>query len=280
MFDFLFHAKKQKIETISYPLFEAVEIDIHSHVLPNIDDGSPDMQTSVQLIREMIDLGFRSIIATPHISELYPNENTTIENTLIQLKKQLKREQLDIDINIAAEYMINDVFEQKILSGERLLTLPNNHILVELSHISEPVNLYKVIAMLVERGYTPILAHPERYRYYNNNLAQFQRLINCGCHLQVNALSLDGYYGRMVSDCAWALLNNYMIEFIGTDIHHAKHIDMFKHNISPKSQHIFNNYPFQNKKLTRFDVGFEMSDFDNMPTSDISNPTLNTPSVF
>jgi protein-tyrosine phosphatase len=251
MFDFLFSSKKQKIETYLYPIFEAVEVDIHSHLLPNIDDGSPDMETSIQLIREMVDLGFRSIITTPHISELYPNDNTIIQQTLNQLKTQLKREQIDIEINVAAEYMVNDVFEQKILSGEPLMILPNNHILIELSHISEPVNLYKVINLLIERGYTPILAHPERYRYYNNNLAQFQKFINCGCHLQVNALSLDGYYGRMVSDCAWALLNNYMIEFIGSDIHHLKHIDVFKNNISPKAQHIFNNYHFQNKKLVQ-----------------------------
>jgi protein-tyrosine phosphatase len=261
MFDFLFPSKKQKTETYFYPIFEVVEVDIHSHLLPNIDDGSPDMETSVQLIREMVDLGFRSIITTPHISELYPNENTDIQNVLYQLNAQLKREQINMDISVAAEYMVNDLFEQKILSDEPLMTLPNNHILIELSHISEPVNLYKVINLLIEKGYIPILAHPERYRYYNNNLAQFQKLINCGCHLQVNALSLDGYYGRMVSDCAWALLNNYMIEFIGSDIHHLKHIDVFKNNISTKSQHVFNNYHFQNKKLTRLDAGLGLSDF-------------------
>jgi tyrosine-protein phosphatase YwqE len=134
------------------------------------------------------------------------------------------------------------------------MTLANKHILVELSHISEPMNLYKVIALLKERGYVPILAHPERYRYYNNNMMQFQRLINCGCRLQVNALSLDGYYGRMVSDCAWALLNNYMIEFIGSDIHHLKHIEVLKHNMSQKTQQLVNNYPFQNKKFAKSKV--------------------------
>jgi protein-tyrosine phosphatase len=251
MFDFLFLPKKQKIETHLYPVFEAIETDIHSHVLPGIDDGSPDIDTSISLLKEMVELGLKSLVTTPHISELYPNDGAIIKNALQQLRHQLKQEHIDIEITAAAEYMINDVFEQKIASGEPLMTLPNNHILVELSHISEPVNLYRVMAMLIERGYTPVLAHPERYRYYNNNLAQFQKLINCGCHLQVNALSLDGYYGRMVSDCAWALLNNYMIEFIGTDIHHSRHIQAFKNSISPKTQHVLNNYPFQNKNLVK-----------------------------
>jgi protein-tyrosine phosphatase len=251
MFDFLFAPKKHKEFIDLHPIFEAIEVDIHSHLIPGIDDGSPDMETSVKLIREMVDFGFKKIITTPHISELYPNENTAILNGLQELNKQLKREKIDVEISVAAEYMINDVFEQKVLSKAPLMTLPNNHILVELSHISEPVNLYKVISALIDRGYTPILAHPERYRYYNNNLAQFQKLINCGCRLQVNALSLDGYYGRMVSECAWTLLNNYMIEFIGSDIHHHKHVDVLKHNMSPKTQQALNNYPFQNKKFIK-----------------------------
>ena len=272
MFDFLFKSKKQKEWVPLYPVFEAIEVDIHSHLIPDVDDGAPNMETSVELIREMMDLGFKSITTTPHISELYPNENSLLLNRLYDLNKQLKREKIDIEINVAAEYMINDVFEQKVLSGEPLMTLANNHILVELSHISEPVNLYKVIAMLIERGYVPILAHPERYRYYNNNLMQFQKLINCGCHLQVNALSLDGYYGRMVSDCAWALLNNYMIDFIGSDIHHPRHIETMRNNISPKSQQLLNTYPFQNKKLSMSDLGFQISD-SAPPKSQIPNPT-------
>jgi protein-tyrosine phosphatase len=272
MFDFLFKRKNQQELIPLYAVFEAIEVDIHSHLIPDVDDGSPDMETSVELIREMMDLGFKSIITTPHISELYPNENSLLLNRLYDLKKQLKREKIEIEINVAAEYMINDVFEQKVLSGEPLMTLPNKHILVELSHISEPVNLYKVIAMLIESGYVPILAHPERYRYYNNNLMQFQKLINCGCHLQVNALSLDGYYGRMVSDCAWALLNNYMIDFIGSDIHHPRHIETMRNNISPKSQQLLNTYPFQNKKLSMSNLEFRISEGAH-PKSEIPNPT-------
>jgi protein-tyrosine phosphatase len=251
MFDFLFAHKEPKGITTLYAPFEAIEVDIHSHLIPGVDDGSPDLPTSIALIQEMVDLGFKKIITTPHISELYPNELPTLLNGLEQVRKQLKREQINVEIELGAEYMINDVFEQKVLANEPLLTLPDNHILVELSHMSEPVNLFKVIQLLIDKGYVPVLAHPERYRYYNNNLMQYQKLINAGCHLQVNVLSLDGYYGRMVSDCAWALLNNYMIDFIGSDFHHHRHISTLKSHISAKTQHILNNYSFQNRKWAR-----------------------------
>jgi protein-tyrosine phosphatase len=247
MFDFLFPRKNAEKLLPLYPVFEAIEVDIHAHLIPNVDDGAPDLATSVQLIREMMDLGFKQIIATPHISELYPNDKTLIFNGLAELNKQLRSENINVDVTAAAEYMINDVFEQKLISDEPLLTLPNKHILVELSHISEPVNLYKVIGLLVQKDYVPILAHPERYRYYDNKLVHFQKLIDHGCRLQVNALSLEGYYGRVVSDCAWALLNHRMIEFIGSDIHHMRHVDILKNGVSTKTQHIINTYPFQNK---------------------------------
>jgi protein-tyrosine phosphatase len=251
MFEFLFTQKDTQKATTFYPPFEAIEVDIHSHLIPSVDDGAADMAASVALIREMVDLGFKKIITTPHISDLYPNDAQKLKIGLAQLKRQLKLENIEIDVEIAAEYMINDVFEQRILSDEPLLTLPNNHILVELPHISEPFNLYRVIQLLVAKGYIPVLAHPERYRYFNNNLMQFQRLINCGCHLQVNVLSLDGYYGRMVSDCAWSLINNYMIEFVGTDIHHQKHISTIKNTLSAKTQQVLNTYNFQNKKWAK-----------------------------
>ncbi len=255
MFDFLFANRQPKAEVHYYPPFEAIEVDIHAHLLPNVDDGAPNMDVAVALISEMADLGFKKLITTPHISDLYPNEPKTLLEGLERLKKQLKREQIDVEMGLAAEYMINDVFEQKVRANEPLLTLPDNYILVELSHMSEPVNLYQVLELLSERGYKPVLAHPERYRYYNNNLAQYQKLINYGCHLQVNVLSLDGYYGRMVSDCAWALINNYMIEFIGSDFHHQRHISTLRNHLSAKTQHILNNYSFQNKKWASRESG-------------------------
>ncbi len=249
MFEFLFTKKTPREIGIGYPPFEAIEIDIHSHLIPGIDDGAPDVWTSIDLIRKMRSLGFKKIITTPHISELYPNNVNSILDGLILVKNELTNQNLDIEITVAAEYMINDIFEQMIESNAELLTLPQNHILIEMPHFSEPINLYRVLKSLISKGFTPVLAHPERYRHYNGNLLHFEKLKNYGCKFQVNLLSIVGYYGQTVHDCAWSLLNNRMVEFIGSDVHHERHIDCFKKNMTSDCQLLLNNYPFQNKNL-------------------------------
>ncbi len=248
MLDFFFN-KKSKKSVFNY--FEAIEVDIHSHLVPAIDDGSPNLATSISLIKQMKELGFQKIITTPHISELYSNNGDTVLDGLILIKKQITNERIEIEITVAAEYMVNDIFEKKLMDDEPILTLPNKHILIEMSHLSEPINFFHVLSILRTRGYTPVLAHPERYRFYNKNLVEYQNLKSYGCLFQLNFLSLIGYYGQTISDCAWLLINNNMIDFIATDIHHQRHIDAIKNGMTPVCQHILDNYPFQNKNFFR-----------------------------
>lgn len=248
MLDFFFN-KKNKKSVFNY--FEAIEVDIHSHLIPGIDDGSPNLTTSINLITQMGELGFQKIITTPHISELYPNNGDSVLDGLILIKKQIAREGIDMELTVAAEYMVNDIFERKLMEDEVLLSLPNKHILIEMSHLSEPINFFHVLSMLKYKGYTPILAHPERYRFYNKSLVEYQNLKSYGCLFQLNFLSLIGYYGQAISDCAWLLINNNMIDFIATDIHHQRHIEAIKNGMTPVCQHILDNYPFQNKTLFR-----------------------------
>jgi protein-tyrosine phosphatase len=245
MFDFFFPNKSKK--SVLSGFFEGIEVDIHSHLIPMVDDGSPDLMTSMQMIQQMCDLGFKKIITTPHISELYPNSNDAILDGLIRLKKALKKQAIEVELTVAAEYMINDIFERMILNDEPLLTLPERHILIEMPHISEPVNVYKVLSLLKNKGYTPILAHPERYRFYNRNLFDYEKLKASGCLFQMNILSLIGYYGHSISECSWTLLNNKMIDFLGSDIHHHRHIESIKTNISVECQQLLLRYPFKNK---------------------------------
>lgn len=249
MFEFLFTKKKAKEIGIGYSPFETIEIDIHSHLIPGIDDGASDVRTSIDLIRKMRNLGFKKIITTPHISELYPNNVNSILDGLIQLKNELNNETIDVEITVAAEYMVNDVFEEMLVSDMEFLTLPQNHILIEMPHFSEPMNFYRVLSLLVSKGFTPVLAHPERYRHYNGNLLQYEKLKSYGCLFQVNLLSILGYYGQTVHDCAWNLLTHKMIEFIGSDVHHERHLDCFRKTITPECQRLLNHYPFQNKKF-------------------------------
>jgi protein-tyrosine phosphatase len=246
MLDFLFNKKNIKND---FNYFEAIEVDIHSHLIPYIDDGSPNLLTSISLMREMKELGFNKLITTPHISELYQNNDNSILDGLILLKKHIKSSFLGLELTVAAEYMVNDIFEEKLKNNENLLTLPNKHILIEMSHLNEPNNFHNVLAILKAKGYTPVLAHPERYRFYDKSLAEYQSLKNYGCLFQINFLSLLGYYGQSIKECAWLLINSNLIDFVATDIHHQGHIDAIKHGMTHACQHLLNNYPFMNKNL-------------------------------
>jgi protein-tyrosine phosphatase len=245
MFDF-FSLNKPKKGSFN-ALFDTIECDIHSHLIPAVDDGSPDLATSIGLIKQMRDLGFKKIITTPHVSEVYDNSNDTLLDGFMKLRNALKKEAIDVEVTMAAEYMINDIFEEKIRADEPLLTLPKRYILVEMPHISEPVNFYNVLKLLIAKGYTPILAHPERYRFYNRSLFDYEKIKGYGCLFQMNILSLIGYYGHAISECSWTLLNNKMIDFVGSDIHHARHIEALKNNITFEQQQLFLTYPFKNK---------------------------------
>ena len=248
MLDFLLNKKNRKP---NFNYFDAIEVDIHSHLVPGIDDGSPNLATSINLIKQMQELGFQKIITTPHISELYPNNGDSVLDGLILIKKQISKESLGLELTVAAEYMINDIFEKKLMDDEPLLTLPSKHILVEISHLSEPINFHNVLAILKTKDYTPVLAHPERYRFYHKNLGEYQNLKRRGCLFQLNFLSLIGYYGQAIADCAWFLVNNNLVDFIATDIHHQRHIEAIKNGMTTNCQNVLNHYPFQNKNLFR-----------------------------
>lgn len=249
MFEFFF-SKKKRLGVVDVPsYFDAIEVDIHSHLIPGIDDGSPDLSTSLTMIKQMSDMGFRKIITTPHISELYPNDHDSIYDGLIRVKQLIKYEGVDVELTVAAEYMVNDMFEQAIVNDQPLLAMPKRHILVEMPQVSEPMNLFRVLTLLTAKGYVPILAHPERYRFYNRNIFSFEKLKDYGCLLQVNALSLIGYYGSSVADCAWLLMNNRLIDLIGTDFHHEQHIKTFKEQMTPACNHALKAYPFKNREV-------------------------------
>lgn len=199
-------------------------VDIHSHILPGIDDGAKTVEESLELISEMKKLGFSKIIGTPHVYEgVHNNTKESIETSFNKLKK-LKID--DIEIEYASEYMIDESLAEK--ARERsLLCVKDNFVLVEMSYISAPINLYNIIFNLKTNNYIPILAHPERYRYISNNMDEYSRLKEHGCYFQINLLSTTGYYGPDIVKKAEILLANNMIDFVGSDIHKTKHISHF-----------------------------------------------------
>ena len=206
-------------------------VDIHSHILPGIDDGAKNIEESLALISEMKKMGFSKIIGTPHTYQgLYNNTNKTIKDSYDLLERNLKEK---IKIDYASEYMIDESLLEKI-ENKSLLTIDNNHILVEMSFISEPNNLHEIIFQLLLNNYTPILAHPERYSFLFQNFKKYYELKKIGCKFQINLLSVTGYYGKEVVKIADKLLKNSMIDFVGSDIHSQKHINMFKEKVKTR----------------------------------------------
>jgi protein-tyrosine phosphatase len=205
--------------------------DMHSHLLPGIDDGSPDVETSIHLIKGMMSMGLRKFITTPHIyPDLFPNTLETIEAAYQLLKQKIDEEQLDVDLRYAAEYFIDDFFQERLQKGQKLLPIQDNWVLLEISFISPPPDLNHVLFDLVTGGYQPILAHPERYSFYHRDKDIYHRFRDQGCFLQINLLSLIGYYGRPVQDTAFYLIEEGLVDLVGTDLHHERHLESL-HNL-------------------------------------------------
>jgi protein-tyrosine phosphatase len=210
-------------------------VDIHNHILPGIDDGAKNIQESLNLINKLKDLGIKQFIPTPHImQDFYPNTDETIADAYQLLLGSLSNElQKNITINPAAEYMLDNNFE-KLVDQENLFTLKRNYVLIELSYFQPPINLENLIFKLKTKGYQPVLAHPERYTYYHNNLAYYSRLKSLGCLFQLNVLALSDHYGKSVQKTAHYLINENLIDFTGTDTHNEGHIEKLKNINSSK----------------------------------------------
>ena len=231
------------------PDFSVLHTDMHSHLIPGIDDGAPDLDTAVDLVKSLKQLGFKKIITTPHVmADLYPNSSDTIKQGLAELKKGLAAANIKIDIAVAAEYLIDEGFEA-LLEADDLLPVSGNRILIEMSFINPAPNLKTILFNLQTAGYIPIMAHPERYQYYFNDFSNFERLIDRGCELQVNLLSLTGYYGNPIKKMANKLIKANMVSYLGTDLHNHKHLEQMEEYLGSPLAQIEKKYTFKNHTL-------------------------------
>jgi tyrosine-protein phosphatase YwqE len=211
-------------------------VDIHSHILPGIDDGAKTIEETSELLAQFISLGFSACIATPHInSGVWNNSPSIIKENYQQTLLNLTGDDKQLLVHCASEYMLNDAFIETMAS-EPLLTLKDNYILVELSYINPPLALKDIIFEIKHQGYQPILAHPERYIYYHRNKNIYSELKNMGLLFQLNLLSTVGYYGPAVAKIADLLLAGDKIDFVGSDIHHVKHTQAFSQKLTVTSE--------------------------------------------
>jgi protein-tyrosine phosphatase len=215
-------------------------VDIHNHILPGIDDGAKNVEESITLIQNMKELGIKQFVPTPHVMhDFYPNTDESIGNSYGSLLQALdKKTQKNITINPAAEYMLDSCFES-LLEKNNLFTLKSNYILVELSYFQPPINLEEIILKIKNKGYIPVLAHPERYSFYHNKLNYYNRLKLLGCLFQLNLLSLSDYYGKHVNKVAKYLIGQGLIDFVGTDIHNLNHLSKLSDlTLNQKTYHL------------------------------------------
>ena len=218
MFSFF---KKQTTTVLDCSTFAT---DMHAHWLPGIDDGAKDLAHSIELIKALKAAGYQKLIATPHIYwDLYQNTPTIIQQALASVQEVVLREGIDIRLHAAAEYMLDEHFTTLLASDEPLLCIHKNWVLVECSYVSAPLDFKEKLFQLQMKGYQPVLAHPERYPFWYHRLDFFQELSDQGILLQMNLLSILGYYGKEVQQVAEKLLRMKIINLVGTDMHHERH---------------------------------------------------------
>ncbi|MES2853236.1 MAG: CpsB/CapC family capsule biosynthesis tyrosine phosphatase [Bacteroidota bacterium] len=215
-------------------LIPEYHIDIHSHLLPGIDDGARTFGDTLRLTQALQDIGISEFITTPHIIQhVWDNTHEQILDKKTTTVLELEKNNITVPFKAAAEYLMDDQFVQ-LFQSNNLLTLKENYVLVEMSYINPPIQLYSILFDLQVAGYIPVLAHPERYLFYHNNFNEYHKLKRAGCLFQLNLLSVVGYYGTAITKIAEQLLQKGMYTYVGSDVHHDNHINAFKQKVNLK----------------------------------------------
>ena len=228
MFSGLFSSKREA--------FLPSSTDVHSHLLPGIDDGVRTIEESLSVIKYLKQLGFSKLITTPHImSDYYKNTPAIIHSKLEEVKGAIETENLEIELEAAAEYYLDEWFYEQIINDKELLTFGDNYLLFETSFTVEPLLLKEIIFKLNSSGYKPVFAHPERYFYLHENQTLLDDLIGQGLLFQLNLLSLSGYYSKPVEKMAIQLLKRNAIAFVGSDCHNLVQANALKETLKQKN---------------------------------------------
>lgn len=225
-----FFKKSKKKQTVS-PL----KVDIHSHLLPGLDDGAQSMVDSLELLQHFEALGYQKVYTTPHImSDFYRNTPEGIRKKLEELRQAAREEHIQVEIEAAAEYYLDEVFYEQLDRPEELLTFGDNYILFETGFINQPAILLEALFKIQSQGLKPVFAHPERYAYLQGNYRMAAELAERGALLQINLNSLVGYYSPMAKKTAEKLIDDGLVSFVGSDMHNSKHMDALHDAINTK----------------------------------------------
>ncbi len=226
-------------------------VDVHSHLIPGIDDGSRSMKESIVYIKRLKNMGFKKIITTPHIMKYhYDNTKESILKGLKALQLEVERQKIDIEIEAASEYYLDDSFIQ-LIKNRDVLTFGENYLLFELSYTLKPVMLESAIFTMISAGYQPVLAHPERYIFMHKNFEEYKWLKRKGLLFQINLNSFSGYYSKAVQKIVNRLAEEGMVDFIGSDTHRERQLKHLEKNLSSVKimKKLFENNTIRNESL-------------------------------
>ena len=224
--------------------------DIHSHLIPGVDDGVSSVQESIEIIKAFRELGYTKLITTPHISEsYYPNSVQKLRESFTPLKEALKEENIGVEVQLAAEYMVDGMLLKTLKNNDELLSW-DGYLLIETSFRAMPWIFDEVLFEIQSRKLVPVLAHPERYPYFFENQDKLEELRNRGVKFQVTAGSFAGQYGRVEKNLAKKFLKSGWVDFVGSDVHKIDHIKLLKLGLGSRTLCRRRTDEFLNDRLT------------------------------
>ena len=211
-----------------------VKVDMHSHLIPGIDDGAQNMEETIAMLAKFEALGFSKIITTPHIKHpSYPNSSAKILDGLKEVREQMKLAGINLELEAAAEYYFDETLFHT-LESDSFLTFNKNHVLIEFSFSAEPQGHEKLFYDMRIKGYKPVIAHFERYIYFHGSIEKAQEWREKGMLIQMNINSIFGHYGPGVKKQSEKLIDSGQIDFIATDCHRIDHLNLLEQNLSNK----------------------------------------------
>jgi protein-tyrosine phosphatase len=241
-----FGKKKEVLQPFDLSRFK---VDIHSHLIPGIDDGSQTMDETIAMLAKFQSLGYKKVITTPHVmSDSFPNTSENILAGLEDVREEIKKVGLTIEIEAAAEYYFDETFVAKIKAKD-LLTFGDNYVLLEFAFHSPPQYIDQMFFELQSRGYRPVVAHFERYMYYLGKIDQATEWRRKGINIQININSLFGHYGPEIKKQAERLIDAGEFDFIGTDCHRIEHLMLLENSLTSPYIHKIGNYLLKNTIL-------------------------------
>jgi tyrosine-protein phosphatase YwqE len=242
----MFNIFKKQNSTLNLPF----QVDVHSHLIPGLDDGVKTEEESLYILREFIKLGYKKVITTPHVKgDQYPNKAEEIEDGASAINARLKSAKLPIKFEAAAEYFLDDTLFEMLQNNDRLLTFGDRYLLFETSFLNKPAFLEAAIFQMNINGYKPVFAHPERYIYLQSEPKTIVQLKDMNVRFQVNLLSLSGYYSQAARKLALRLIYDGHVDFIGSDCHNAKQANEIVRSVATLSNRILRQLQVKNESL-------------------------------